>query len=348
MALRIFTFNPLEDTRWEEFVQRHPRASVFHTTGWLRALHRTYGYQPVVYTTAHPGAMLKAGIVFCRIRSWLTGRRMVSLPFADHCEPLVESCEERKELFDSLQRVLDQERLQYIEFRPLSTDLAAEPSLQTSNLYCFHTLDLGPSLESLFQRFQKDSIQRKIRRAEREALCYEEGRSEAFLNNFYHLLLLTRRRHGLPPQPMEWFRNLMTFLRDRLTIHVASWRQRAVASILTINHCDTLVYKYGCSDASHHHLGGMPFLFWKAIQQAKRRGTKIFDFGRSDSTNEGLIRFKDQFGTTRSTLAYRRICAVSAVEMGEGYSTRLAKHIFAHMPDGLLTAAGRLLYRHIA
>src|ERR1041385_3248588 len=147
-----YTFNPLEDIRWEEFVQRHPRASVFHATGWLWALHRTYGYEPLVYTTARPGATLTNGIVFCRISSWLTGRRMVSLPFADHCELLVESCEERKELFDSLQQALDQERLQYIEMRPLSMDLSAEPLLQTSNLYCFHTLDLRPSLESLFQR----------------------------------------------------------------------------------------------------------------------------------------------------------------------------------------------------
>ena len=347
MAPTVYTFNPLEDTRWEEFVQRHSRASVFHTTGWLWALQRTYGYQPLVYTTSRPGTMLANGIVFCRIRSWLTGRRMVSLPFADHCELLVESCEERKELFDSLRRALDQERLQYIEMRPLSMDLAAEPPLQTSNLYCFHTLDLRPSLENLFRLFQKDSIQRKIRRAEREALRYEEGRSEAHLNDFYHLLLLTRRRHGLPPQPMEWFRNLMTFLRDRLTIHVASYRERPVASILTINHRDTFVYKYGCSDASYHPLGGMPFLFWKAIQEAKKRGTQVFDLGRSDFTNESLIRFKDRFGTTRSSLAYGRISAVAA-EMGDAYSTQLAKRIFAHMPNGLLTAAGRLLYRHIA
>jgi hypothetical protein len=32
-------------------------------------------------------------LVFCRVRSWLTGRRSISLPFSDHCEPLVESHE---------------------------------------------------------------------------------------------------------------------------------------------------------------------------------------------------------------------------------------------------------------
>src|SRR2546430_11331216 len=37
----LYSLDPLEDPRWAEFVQRHPRASVFHTPGWLEALRRT-------------------------------------------------------------------------------------------------------------------------------------------------------------------------------------------------------------------------------------------------------------------------------------------------------------------
>jgi hypothetical protein len=344
----VYTFNPLKDPRWAEFVQRHPRASVFHTTGWLEATHRTYGYEPIVYTTSTPGAVLTNGIVFCRITSWLTGRRIVSLPFADHCEPLLESPEQGKELFGSLQYTLEGENLKYIETRPLSGNLPTEPWMQKSDLFSFHVLDLSPALENLFRAFQKDCIQRKIRRAEREALCYEEGCSEALLNKFYRLLVLTRRRHHLPPQPIKWFQNLITLLRDQLTIRVASHGQRPIASILTLSHRDTLVYKYGCSDPHYHNLGGMPFLFWKAIQEAKKRGMQVFDFGRSDSTNEGLIRFKDQWGTTRSTLAYGRICARNRHKLAEGRVTQFAKRLFVHMPDGLFIAAGRVLYRHFA
>ncbi len=273
---------------------------------------------------------------------------MVSLPFADHCEPLVESPEQGQEVFRSLQGTLDREKLKYIEIRPLSVDLPAEPCIQKSNMFCFHVLDLRPALDNLFRRFQKDSIQRKIRRAEREALCYEKGCSEVLLNKFYRLLLLTRQRHNLPPQPIEWFRNLITLLRGQLTIRVASYGQRPIGSILTLTHGDTLVYKYGCSDASYHNLGGMPFLFWKAIQEAKERGMQVFDFGRSETTNQGLIRFKDQWGTTRSVLAYGRICARGRHKMAEEQLTQVAKRLFARMPDGLFIAAGRLLYRHIA
>jgi len=344
----VYTFNPLEDPRWEEFVQRHQRSSVFHTTGWLEALHRTYRYEPIVYTTSPPGAMLTNGIVLCRISSWLTGRRMVSLPFADHCEPLTENSEQLKEILGYLQRTLDREKLEYIEIRPLSADLSAEACMQNGKLFCFHLLDLSPPLENLFRGLHKDSIQRKIRRAEREALCYEEGSSEVLLSKFYRLLLLTRRRHNVPPQPIEWFRNLITFLHGQLTIRVASYRQQPVASILTLSHRETLVYKYGCSDTSYNNLGGMPFLFSKAIQDGKKRGTLVFDFGRSDTSNAGLIRFKGEFGTIRSILTYGRICASPPRQIGATYRMKFAARVFAHIPDGLLTAAGRLLYRHLA
>jgi len=345
--LKIYTLNPLEDPRWLEFIHGHVRASVFHTPGWLAALHRTYGYEPIVYTTSAPTLSLTNGLVFCRISSWLTGRRMVSVPFADHCEPLVERPEDQKELFSFLRCAVRKEKWKYIEIRPLCSDLLSEPGLGKADVFCLHVLNLHPPLETLFRNFQKDSIQRKIRRAGQEFLHYEEGRSEALLTNFYRLFLMTRRRHNLPPQPIEWFQNLATCLGDQLKIHVGFKDGRAIASILPLRHRDTLVYKYGCSDASYHNLGGIPFLLWKAIQEAKERGMLAFDLGRSDAADHGLITFKDRWGATRSTLAYGRYCARQRQTAAEGHSMQFAKRVFARLPDSLLTAAGRLLYRHI-
>ena len=86
----VHRFEPLNDARWDEFLGRHSRASLFHSTPWLKALNQTYDYPVVGYTTCEPGEELKNALVFCRVESWLTGRRLVSLPFSDHCEPLVD------------------------------------------------------------------------------------------------------------------------------------------------------------------------------------------------------------------------------------------------------------------
>jgi Acetyltransferase (GNAT) domain len=343
----VYQFNPLEDPRWTEFGQQHGRFSIFHTTGWLEALRRTYGYKPVVYTTSRPGAKLTNGVVFCRIDSWLTGRRLVSLPFADHCEPLVENSNDRDEIFNFLQAALEAEKLKYIEVRPLTAEVPAQPAIQNSNSFCFHALDLSPSLADLFRGLHKDSTQRKIRRAEREGLSYESGRSPTLLKEFYRLCLLTRQRHKLPPQPFEWFQNLAFCLGDRVRVHAAFKKGSAIASMVTLHSGSSLVYKYGASDASLHNLGGMPFLFWRAIQEAKAEGLRELDLGRSDSDNEGLITFKERLGAARSTLTYKRLFAQSHARATSGYAMKVATRAMGYLPASWLITAGRLLYKHV-
>src|SRR5216684_7067811 len=100
--MRIYQIDPTKDKRWSDLVERHPKASVFHAVGWLEALRNTYGYDPVAFTTSSPSGELNNGFVFCRVNSWLTGRRLVSLPFSDHCEPLVDTDDELKFLTRSV------------------------------------------------------------------------------------------------------------------------------------------------------------------------------------------------------------------------------------------------------
>ena len=88
--LTLHEVDPLRDDRWVDFVTKHPNASVFHTRQWLEALSRTYKYEPVAYTDSRQAEPLTNALLFCRVRSWVTGRRLVSLPFSDHCQPLVE------------------------------------------------------------------------------------------------------------------------------------------------------------------------------------------------------------------------------------------------------------------
>ena len=359
----IYKINPLQDARWAEFLQRHTQASVFHTPGWLEALKQTYGYEPFVLTASPPGEGLTNAIVFCNIKSWLTGQRIVSLPFADHCQPLVEDVAGFQEMVEALREWQARERWKYVELRPASTRLGAgdwgrgkdsglgtkgtENSFGQSAEYFFHALDLRPDLDTLYRHFHKSCVQRKIQRAEREHLAYEAGNSESLLQNFYRLLLLTRRRHHLPPQPLVWFRNLLQYLGDQARIHIASKEGQPIAGIFTVSFKHTLVYKYGCSDGRFHNLGGMPLLFWRAIQEGKERGAQEFDLGRSDRDNPGLVEFKGHLGAVCSPLRYYSYPPRLSAPSGPGWVMRVARNAFGWLPDSLLTTAGKLLYKHV-
>ena len=351
-TVAVHRIDPLEDPRWAKFLDTHPRSSVFHTVAWLEALRRTYGYRAIAVTTSSPGMGLRDGIVLCRVHSWLTGRRLVSLPFSDHCEPLVDDASNLQAMLTELKPWLRQSKSRYVELRPFSALENMPSHFRSAQSFCFHQIDLAPSLDQLFSNCHKDSTQRKIRRAEREGLRYEEGRSERLLDAFYSLLLLTRRRHQIPPQPRVWFENLIDCFGESLKIRVAFKDRQPVAAILTLRHKDTLVYKYGCSDAQFSNLGGTHLVFWKTIEEGKQDGARWFDLGRSDSDNTGLITFKDRWGAVRSELTYARYSA--AADSREtfktketGWKERVAKNVFARLPDRVLYSVGGLLYKHV-
>ena len=345
--MSIQEINPLSDRRWDELVARHPKASVFHERGWLQALARTYGYRPFALTSAHAGLPLEDGIVLCRISSWITGNRAVSLPFADHCEPLLEDDSRFVEFANWLRTECDGQRWKYVELRPLSSSVVCAGLLPCGRSYCFHTLDLTPPLERIFQRLHKDSIQRKIRRAERERLAYETGRSEQLLDEFYQLLLKTRRRHRLLPQPRAWFRNLTDCMGDKMQVRLARKRGVPFAAILTLRGRSGMVYKYGCSDEQFHNFGAMPFLFWKLIEESKASDINEIDFGRSDLDNDGLIAFKDRFGTTRKRLTYVQYPEAKKGEGMSRWDKPALRRVFSILPDAVLPMASALLYKHI-
>ncbi len=329
-------------------MKSHPRSSIFHTAGWLEALHRTYGYEPIVFTTSPPRAELQNGLVFCQVKSWLTGCRLVSLPFSDHCDPLVDDEYEMNTLLSVAEERLRQKRFRYIEIRPVHPLLAVGDRFQSSNQHCLHRIDLTRDLDTLFRNCHKSSTQRKIVRAQKEKLAYEEGRSKAHLDIFYRLLLLTRQRHKLPPQPRKWFQSLIDCLGESLKISIALKGKQPVASIITLQHKDTILYKYGCSDARFNNLGGMHLLLWRSIEEAKSQRLRVMDLGRSDSEAAGLVIFKDRWGSSRSMLPYFRFSVTDKGQfVSKGWKERAAKHLLSHVPDRILTFVGDAIYRHI-
>jgi hypothetical protein len=275
---------------------------------------------------------------------------LVSLPFSDHCQPLA-SGKDLREILSYLQGNCSTERFKYIELRPIVFETCMDERKQRfvlSERFSLQRVDLRPELNVIYKNFHDSCIRRKVKRADREGLLYEMGRSEELQKKFRHLLLLTRRRHKLPPQPSSWLRNIVNSLGEMVTIHVLSKSDIPVASIVTLKYKSFLVYKYGCSDAQFNNVGATPLLFWKLIQQAKAENAQTLDLGRSSYDDLGLIAFKEHLGAISSELAYyrNRIPTKQKLLSNVGASA-LARQALIHLPDSLFSRVGQLLYRHI-
>jgi CelD/BcsL family acetyltransferase involved in cellulose biosynthesis len=344
-AASIHVLDPIADRRWADLVDRHPHASVFHSPAYLAALQQTYGYQVIAVTLSNLQEKLTNGMVFARVASRITGNRLVSLPFADHCEPLTEDVAQTQQLAAAAREA--QKDNGYVELRPRILPEGTLAGFGASARYCLHTLDLTADLKEIYGRFHPSCIQRRIKRAERMNLRYEESREESAVAGFYRLQVLTRARHGLPPQPLKWFQNLRNNFGDQFLVHTISSNEQPLASMITLRQGNTLTYKYGASDAKQHRLGGMVLLFWQAIQNAKARGITQMDLGRSDLTSTGLIDFKNHWGATLSTLVYLRSPEPCSEEESNSRHLNLARKVFAHTPARLAELAGAVLYKHV-
>jgi hypothetical protein len=122
---------------------------------------------------------------------------------------------------------------------------------------------------------------------------------------------------------------------------------KEVAGIVTLQHGKQMVYKYGASDPAFQQLGGTPLLFWRAISEAKTAGLTSLDLGRSDMDNPGLITFKNRLGAKACTLAYSRLSRTEGADARDGWQKKVARRLFAVMPDPVLRATGRIMYRHV-
>ena len=132
-----------------------------------------------------------------------------------------------------------------------------------------------------------------------------------------------------------------------IAIRVARKGHTAIASMLTLRHRDTVIYKYGCSDERVHHLAGMPFLFWRLIEESKAAGAEQIDLGRTDIDNLGLTAFKDHLGAARRTITYQRFPVTKKKSGKKLEDLKTIRRLLAAVPSWISPWVGRLVYRHL-
>jgi hypothetical protein len=135
------------------------------------------------------------------VRSWLTGSRGICLPFTDECAPLGPSAEDCRTLIQDAIALGSSRGWKYLEVRG---GAAFVPDAPPSTSFWGHRLDLTAG-ESALLTGTASSVRRAIRKAQQSRLRVEFSQDLAAMQTFYRLHCLTRKRHGVPPQPWRFF-----------------------------------------------------------------------------------------------------------------------------------------------
>ena len=306
----------------------------------MQVLEETYGFKRVCVKSPAGGRL-----PLMEARSTLGGRRAVCLPFTDHCEPIAGSREEFRELWEeSLARGRAAD-WKSIEIRGGKKWL---PDAPASLQFYSHVMDLKAGEEVVFGRFD-GSVRQAIRKAEKVGLKVEKSDDLEGMRAYYRLHCVTRKKHGLPPQPWSFFLNIHKHLMSKgLGVLVLARSDQIVVAGAIFFYGKQAVYKFGASDENWQQARGNNLVMWEGIRWLAAQGCEHLDFGRTSLKNEGLRRFKASWGSREGLLDYVKYDVCRARFMvDKDRASGWHNQIFSRMPIALLRIAGSILYRQM-
>jgi CelD/BcsL family acetyltransferase involved in cellulose biosynthesis len=338
------TSRPVEDLAWRDFVVRCSEATIFHHPAWARMLVETYGYRPLLLAQEDEAGRIQAGALFLEVRSRLTGRRLVSLPFTDHSPVLARDQLARREFTSALVAWRREARAPMIE---VHAALPAMPGVYAAPRGVRHLLPLERSPEVLYRSLKSTQIGRAIRKAERSGIAVRLDRSREAVAQYYRLHCRTRRRQGVPVQPRRFFDRLWSRLiaEHHGFVALAEHRGALIAGAVFLGSNHHLIYKYGASDPRSWELRPNNLLFWKAMEWGCKEGYEVLDFGKTDLENRGLRDFKSRWGASEVPLAYTFV-SDRGPEQGNGRAIRVMTRVIRSTPTITGRVVGELLYGH--
>jgi hypothetical protein len=344
-SLQTETVDPISDRSWNRDVISHPDYTFFHSAAWAKVLNKTYGHEPA-YLRFYRNGNLAALLPIMDVRSFVTGRRGISLPFTDFCGPLIFETENIDLLFPKVVETARERKWKHFEIRERKTfESSAPPAVE----FLGHTLDLRAGEEELLRRL-KSSVRRALRKGERNELKIEVTNTRKAILEFYQLHVQTRKKHGLPPQPLSFFLNIHEHVLEAGLgfVVIARLGSRAVAANVYFHFGKKAIYKFGASNQKFQDLRGSNLAMWEGIRFLAQSGTESLHFGRTSVGNEGLRRYKLAWGTKEEKLEYLKYDVVA----GQWVAARdvaacIHNSVFSKLPLHLNRMAGAIIYPHL-
>lgn len=334
--------DPINDPRWQRFVDTAAGATIFHHSAWLSLIHRRYRYPVAACTLLDSDESVRAGFPVALVRTPLRGPRLVAFPFSDLCAPLGSPGE-----VGALGPVAGELRQRMGASMEVRGPFPGAPDAQPGARYCHHVVALAPHVGEVERRFRRSSVLRGVRRARREGLVAERRSDVEALDSFYRLHVATRSRLGAPTQPRGFIRDLEQLFAENLGfVLLVARRADIAAAAVFLHHGGVLTYKYGASDARALGLRPNNLLFWEAIRWGCENGMDRLYLGRTDVGQESLRTFKLAWGAEEDELVYTHLGNETPRSADRGVLGRALAVGLRRSPPIASRVAGELLYRH--
>jgi CelD/BcsL family acetyltransferase involved in cellulose biosynthesis len=326
-----------------DYIKVHPQATAFHHPAWVTLISECYGFRPFIIVTEDDEGKISAGLPMMEVKSIVTGKRWVALPFTDYCSPLSNDPESLNRLVNGLVALHKHCGMPRIEVR---WGLPAHAAIRSQTTFYLHTLGLGSDPQRVLKGFKRTHRQ-NIGTAEERGVHIEWGTEPEHLRRFYEMQLETRRRKGVPVQPWKFFDLLgKQILAQGLGFVLLAYKDgQCLAGGLFLHWQQTLTYKYAASCSEGQECRPNNLLSWTAMRWGCENGYSVFDLGRTELENEGLRRFKNGWGAEECPLSYSTLSA-TAPEAAHIRLMSMVGAVIQKGPPWVCRLTGELAYRH--
>lgn len=342
----------LNDFSLGSFIERQAKDVFYYSQTWFDLITRLYGYEVIPLTTTSTTGAITGFLPLCAMRSALTGRRLVALPFSDHCPLLATNEASAHGLIDQAIQMAQQQKVRYLELRTGINDVVAKrPELVERDLYVRWLIPLEPDIDRMWSGLRKP-VQRQIRKSEGQGVTVRLAQRREDMESYYRLHLRTRcKKHGMPAQPRAYFYGLWDAfaLRGRVQLLLAEYTGKVIAGMILLASGTTIRYAYGASDEHYLNLAPNNLLLWTAIKLGCAAGYQTFDLGRTARDNEGLMEFKRRWGAIQEPLPYYYYPDVAGLASTAETSRkfRVLTSCWKRLPLQVAGLLGGSLYKHL-
>ena len=340
---------PAELAEWDSFAASHRSGSLFHTSRWQHFLETAFPHMKgcVLAIKDTQSGKITAGLPIYEVRSWILGKRLITVPFANWCQPLASGPTQLAALLQGVEehtRATSARSATIALKQPVPT--VDQKWVQESS-WVHHWINLDRRPEELFQRFSRTAVRQLVRKAERNGILVTRDRSKKELLRFHRLLVQSRCRLGLPPIPYRVLAARRAAVApDSQALLMARVDSTLLGGVTLLFDRGECHLEFAGQADGTRKTGVMPLLYWRAINMAYDVGCRRFSFGRTARDQTGLAIYKRRWSTQEEELPCLHLTRHSHGPQLTNSARPFVRRFIQQAPVPVSQIVGAYLYRH--
>ena len=292
----IKRLQPSEYSRWDEFVSHLPDGTFYHLSGWKTLIENELRHS-AYYLYCESGGVIAGVLPLVRVKSWLFGDALVSVPFLVYGGPIAGDAEANSALVGAAKDLAEELGVDYLELRN-RTPLEGDWVCSESNVTFRKQIAADPDDNLMAIPRKQRAVIRKGIKAGLQAELDEDA------DRLYAAMLECKRNLGTPFFGQRWLQAIKNEFGEQAEITTVTHSKQIVCSVMSFRFRNEILPYYGGGGDIARGLKGNDFMYWAVMERACRNGVEIFDYGRS-KVGSGAFRFKKHWGFEPEPLHYQ-------------------------------------------